>query len=181
MKRTESVGAGVLGYFVLACAVTWACATPLVLAWSRHEAPSDLAMACAGLSAFGPLLAVLVFGLRQRRLRDVFGRWRTHVGWIVLALALPIALRTLSVAVYAVLGGEPSAWFYPPGTPEQVAAMVVFPLGEEFGWRGEARFTVFLDAGSGGSTDLDVYAPASRSRLADACPPGAPGLVYAVT
>jgi membrane protease YdiL (CAAX protease family) len=30
-------------------------------------------------------------------------------------------------------------WFHPPEGPERVAALVVFPLGEEFGWRGFAH------------------------------------------
>ena len=37
------------------------------------------------------------------------------------------------------LGGHPAQWLYPPTTPEQIAALVVFPLGEEFGWRGFAQ------------------------------------------
>jgi uncharacterized protein len=41
--------------------------------------------------------------------------------------------------LYAAMGGHPSAWLHPPSTPEQLAALVVFPLGEEFGWRGFAH------------------------------------------
>jgi membrane protease YdiL (CAAX protease family) len=36
------------------------------------------------------------------------------------------------------LGGKPAQWFYPPVRPEHVAALVLFAVGEEFGWRGFA-------------------------------------------
>jgi len=45
----------------------------------------------------------------------------------------------LLVALYVAIGGHPAQWFHPPVTSEQVAALVVFPLGEEFGWRGFAQ------------------------------------------
>jgi membrane protease YdiL (CAAX protease family) len=125
-------------FFALACALTWTLAAPADLAWIAREAPSPLAIAGAGLSAFGPLIAALVFAARNTHLRSVFGRWRTHIGWVALALLVPIVLRTLAVALYAAFGGEPSQWFYPPRGPEAIAALVVFPLGEEFGWRGYA-------------------------------------------
>jgi membrane protease YdiL (CAAX protease family) len=138
-RAPADAGDGLLRYFVLACAVTWLLAAPVALAWSRHEVPSPYAVACAGLSAFGPLLAALAVAGPRRELREVFGRWRTHPAWIVLALLVPIAVRTLAVALFAASGGRPVQWFFPPATPEQVAALVVFPLGEEFGWRGFAH------------------------------------------
>ena len=66
-----------------------------------------------------------------------FGRWRTNPAWILLALARPARApgRDGSLRRHR---GPPAQWFYPPSTPETVAALVVFPLGEEFGWRGFA-------------------------------------------
>ncbi len=143
---------GLVGFFVLACALTWVLALPTSLAWLEQRAPSPLAVTGAGLSAFGPLFAVLFIAGRKRQLGAVFGRWRTHVGWVVLALALPIALRTLAIALSAALGETPSRWFYPPSTPEAMAALVVFPLGEEFGWRGYAYPRLFGRFGAVGAS-----------------------------
>ncbi len=130
---------GAYGFFSLACAITWLLAVPAARSWMRHETPPPYAVASAGLSAFGPLLAALAVAGPRRQLREVFGRWRTPLAWIVVALLAPLAVRTLAIALYVAAGGHPTAWFYPPVTPEQVAALVVFPLGEEFGWRGFAH------------------------------------------
>ena len=43
-----------------------------------------------------------------------------------------------ATAIEVALGGQPAHWFYPPTRPEHFAALVMFPLGEEFGWRGFA-------------------------------------------
>ncbi|HEX7670369.1 MAG TPA: CPBP family intramembrane glutamic endopeptidase, partial [Polyangiaceae bacterium] len=128
-----------LAFFVLAWGITWTFAMPAASAWMRREAPGPLAVACAGLSAFGPLLAAVALSLGRTPLGDVFGRWRAAPGWIVLSLAAPFLIHAVSTGVYAALGGHPSQWFHPPAKPEQVAALVVFPLGEEFGWRGFAH------------------------------------------
>jgi membrane protease YdiL (CAAX protease family) len=57
----------------------------------------------------------------------------------VLALVAAPAVHTVARALYAVLGGEPVEWLSPPITAEQMAALIVFPIGEEFGWRGFAH------------------------------------------
>jgi membrane protease YdiL (CAAX protease family) len=128
---------GTLGFFVFSWAITWSFAAPAAVAWMRHEQPPPYAVACAGLSAFGPLLAALACSRGQ--LREVFGRFRAHPGWVLLSLAAPFSIHAVATALYAILGGQPSAWFHPPVKPEQLAALVVFPLGEEFGWRGFAH------------------------------------------
>jgi membrane protease YdiL (CAAX protease family) len=130
---------GTYGFFALACALTWVLAVPAARAWMRHEAPPPYAVACAGLSAFGPLLAVLAVAGPRMELREVFGRWRANPAWIALALFTPLAVHALATALYVAIGGHPAQWFHPPVTPEQVAALVVFPIGEEFGWRGFAH------------------------------------------
>ncbi|HEY7372520.1 MAG TPA: CPBP family intramembrane glutamic endopeptidase [Polyangia bacterium] len=135
MKRS----ADIYVYFALACAITWLLALPAALAWLRHQTPSPGAVACAGLSAFGPLLAALAVAGPQRRLRELFGRWRTHPAWIAVALLAAPFLHALATSLYAAVGGHPTEWFHPPVTAESLAALVVFPLGEEFGWRGFAH------------------------------------------
>jgi membrane protease YdiL (CAAX protease family) len=138
-KEPAAREAGVFLFFVLACLITWSLSVPVILAWLRREVPSPLGIACVGLSAFGPLLAVLAVAGPRHRLREVFTRWKTPVHWPLLALVTPLAIHLLATALYAALGGHPKAWFHPPLNAEHVAALIVFPLGEEFGWRGFAH------------------------------------------
>lgn len=127
----------VYSYFGLACGVTWLLALPMASASLRHEAPPPFAVACAGLSAFGPLLATLAVAARFE-LPDVFGRWRANPVWVVLSLLGPAAIHLTATALFAAVGGHPTEWFHPPMKPEAFAALLVFPIGEEFGWRGFA-------------------------------------------
>ena len=137
--RSASDPADVTAYFTLACAVTWVLALPAAMAWMRHQTPPPYAVAAAGLSAFGPLLAALGVAGPRRQLREVFGRWRTRPIWILVGLLAVPAVHLVATALYAAIGGRPTHWFHPPATPEAIAALVVFPLGEEFGWRGFAH------------------------------------------
>jgi membrane protease YdiL (CAAX protease family) len=130
---------GTYGFFLLSWGITWFLAWPTARAWLEHEVPPPLAIAGAGLSAFGPLIAALVVSSRQGRIRELFGRFRTNPSWVVLSLGAPFVVHTVATGLYAALGGHPSKWFHPPLSPEQIAALVVFPLGEEFGWRGFAH------------------------------------------
>ncbi len=126
-------------FFALACGITWLLAVPAALAWTRREMPPPYAVACAGLSAFGPTLAALAIAGSRGQLGDVFGRWRTNPAWVIAALLAPFVVHALATALYVAIGGHPAHWFHPPDAPERVAALVVFPLGEEFGWRGFAH------------------------------------------
>lgn len=129
----------VLVFFALACAITWGLDFPLVQAWRSHEAPEPWRMLLAGLGAWGPTLAAFLVARRTGALREVFGRWRAPVGWVLVALFAPLALHQLANVLVALLGEPPSQWFYLPVRPEHVAALVMFSLGEEFGWRGFAH------------------------------------------
>jgi len=135
---STSTGREVYPFFALAFAITWTLDLPFVLACLRHVDPPPYALPLTGLGAFGPLLAAVAVGAWRGELRGVFGRWRTSPVWILVALALPFPLHFLPNLVEVALGGHPAHWFYPPVEPERLAAMVVFPLGEEFGWRGFA-------------------------------------------
>ena len=130
---------GVLPFFALACAITWTLDAPLVLSFGEVAPPSDLALALAGLGAFGPTLAAIAVTAPRGALRSVFTPWRTHPAWIVVALLSPMAVHLGAALVEALLGGEPDRWLHPPQLPEHVVAMVVFSIGEEFGWRGFAH------------------------------------------
>jgi uncharacterized protein len=129
----------VIAYFIVACGFTWLLAAPLALAWLSHEPPAPYALACAGLSAFGPLLAAFLVAGRERRLREVFGSFWANPAWIALALFAPMAIHVLAAVLSALVGAAPARWFHPPSAPEQWAALVVFSIGEEFGWRGFAH------------------------------------------
>jgi membrane protease YdiL (CAAX protease family) len=128
-----------IAFFALACLITWGCAWPLVSASLQGTTPSEGTMAIAGLSAFGPTLAAVIVAARRGEARGVFRPWRTHPGWVLLALFSPMALQVIAVAIETLLGGSPSAWVHPPVGSEQIAAMIVFSIGEEFGWRGYAH------------------------------------------
>lgn len=125
-------------FFVLACALTWLADLPLALAGLQGTTPAAYALPLTGLGAFGPTLAALLIAGPRGELRDVFGRWRTSFKWISLALLTPAALHLPATVIEVALGGRPAQWFYPPDRPEYLAAMLVFSIGEEFGWRGFA-------------------------------------------
>jgi membrane protease YdiL (CAAX protease family) len=125
-------------FFGLACGITWALDLPLAMAWATNATPPTYAMPMVGLGALGPSLAAFIVAARRGELRDVFGRWRTRPSWIVFGLLLPLAVQLPATLLEVALGGHPAHWFYPPVRPEHFAALVMFPLGEEFGWRGFA-------------------------------------------
>ena len=126
-------------FFAIACVTTWLLALPTARAWMQHQTPRPYAIALAGLSAFGPLLAALAVAGPRGQLRQVFGRWRTNPVWILVALLGAPLVHATATLLFVAVGGRPTQWFYPPNTPELLAALVVFPLGEEFGWRGFAH------------------------------------------
>jgi membrane protease YdiL (CAAX protease family) len=125
-------------FFALACGITWLLDLPLALAWATNTPPPSYALTMTGLGAWGPTIAAFVVAARRHALRGVFGRWRARPVWIVVALLLPLAVQLPATCIEAALGGQPTHWFYPPLRPEHFAALVMFPLGEEFGWRGFA-------------------------------------------
>jgi len=125
-------------FFALACGITWVLDFPLAFAWATHAEPAAYAMPMTGLGAWGPTLAAFMLAARRGQLRGVFGRWRTNPIWIVVALFVPLAVQLPATLIEVLLGGHPAHWFYPPVRPEHFAALVMFPFGEEFGWRGFA-------------------------------------------
>jgi len=126
-------------FFVLACAITWATNLPWMLACVSRARPPDYAMPLMGLGAWGPTLAAVIVGARHGAMRGVFRRWKTPPSWVIVALCVsPIALHLPATLIEVALGGQPAQWFYPPVEPERIAGLVMFSLGEEFGWRGYA-------------------------------------------
>jgi uncharacterized protein len=126
-------------FLALACVITWATNVPALLAIWAGATPSSGAMMLTGLGALGPTLAALVLALREPKVREVFGRWRTKPLWIVAGLLTIPFLQLLARLIEVALGGHPAQWFYPPNRPEYIAALIFFSFGEEFGWRGYAH------------------------------------------
>jgi membrane protease YdiL (CAAX protease family) len=129
-------------YFVLAFLITWGLQLPAVLA-ARGWIPGspDRYMMLVGLGAFGPAAAAMIAaraeGTGVRALLRPLGVWRVGARWYLAALLLPGAIFVAAASAYNALGhAEPL--LYPPDQPAFVAAAVVFPLGEEIGWRGFA-------------------------------------------
>lgn len=123
-------------FFVLACSLTWGLAAPAVWAFARRETPAPLAVGLLGLSAFGPWLAAWV--LARGRFREVFTKLWASPRWVLLGLGVPLLLRTMALLIGGVWMAGERRFIYAPGTAEQLAALVVFSIGEEFGWRGFA-------------------------------------------
>jgi membrane protease YdiL (CAAX protease family) len=129
-------------YFVLAFAVTWGLQLPAVLAARGAIAgPPERYMALVGLGAFGPMAAAMIAsrveGSGVRALFAPLGRWRVAVRWYLAALCVPGAIFVVAAGAYNALGhAEPLV--YPPNQAAFVAAAIVFPFGEEIGWRGFA-------------------------------------------
>jgi uncharacterized protein len=136
---TSAPAYDVTTFFVLACAITWTTNLPWVLACLRGVAAPPYALPLLGLGAWGPTLAAVVVAARRGSAREVFARWRTHPAWVVVALGVsPFLLHLPATLLEVALGGRPAQWFYPPDQPELIAGLVMFSLGEEFGWRGFA-------------------------------------------
>jgi membrane protease YdiL (CAAX protease family) len=129
-------------YFVLAFVFTWGLQLPAVLAAHGFIAgPPERYMALVGLGAFGPMLAAMVAaraeGTGVRALLRPLGAWRVPPAWYAAALLVPGGIFVAVASLYNALGHS-ERLFYLPDTPAYVAAAIVFPIGEEIGWRGFA-------------------------------------------
>ena len=133
-------------FFVAAFAITWLLQLPAVLAQLGVIAgPMERYMLPMGLGAFGPLLAAVLVsrfepgGAGVRALFRPLGTWRVGAIWYVVALGLPALAYVGAMAVYTLGGGSGAErWLWLPQGPERIAALIVFPIGEEIGWRGLA-------------------------------------------
>lgn len=138
-----------LGFCVLAYALTWLCWLPLVLA--RRGAivlPASEEM-LAILGQFGPFAAAVLCATWEGRARGVpelLGRfliWRVSILWFAIALLLPPLGMSCAILARAMLHGLPLAVPVSDDLttvlPHLMITLVVGgPLGEEPGWRGFA-------------------------------------------
>jgi membrane protease YdiL (CAAX protease family) len=129
-------------YFVLAFAITWGLQLPALLARAGIlDGPPERYTALVGLGAFGPMTAAMIAarveGSGLRSLFSPLGKWRVGIVWYLAALLLPGGIFVVAAAIWNALGhAEPLV--YPPSNAAFAAAAVVFPFGEEIGWRGFA-------------------------------------------
>ncbi len=133
-------------FFVAAFALTWLPQLPALLAlWGVLPGPFERYMPLGGLGAFGPMVAAILAARREsgrdgvRALFRPLKTWRVGALWYPTALLLSGAILVAALAVYRALGGHYTGpWVYPPSDAQRLVAMVVFPIGEEIGWRGFA-------------------------------------------
>jgi membrane protease YdiL (CAAX protease family) len=131
----------VVAFFALAFAITWGLQLPAVLAMRGLVAGERQGyMALVGLGGFGPMIAAMIvarFDGGVGALLRPLGLWRVGTRWVVAALALPGGIFLVAAAAYNLLGHR-EPLLYPPNHAAFVAALVVFSIGEEIGWRGFA-------------------------------------------
>ncbi len=133
-------------FFVAAFALTWLPQLPALLAlWGVLPGPFERYLPLGGLGAFGPMFAAILAARREsgregvRALFRPLKTGRVGPGWYLAAPLLSGAIFVAAMAVYRALGGHHAGpWIYPPTDAQRLVAMVVFPFGEEVGWRGFA-------------------------------------------
>jgi membrane protease YdiL (CAAX protease family) len=137
---------GTVPFFAVAFGITSLSLLPANLAQRGVIAgPWERFMPLALPATLGPLLAALLVSYSERRGRGVRAWLRplrtVRVGlvWYLVVLGSFAAMHMAGVAVYTLFGGKGAgAWLYLPSNPQQVAAMLLVPVGEEPGWRGFA-------------------------------------------
>jgi len=135
-----------LPFFLTAWTISTLALLPTILAQRGIIAgPAERFLGLAPLAVFSPMLAAMLVSRFERGgkgIRAVFRplrRWSAGPGWYVIAFILSPLTFFLGVAVYKLAGGSGDVeWFYPPRTPERIAAVFLIPIGEEIGWRGFA-------------------------------------------
>jgi len=128
-------------FFAWAFAITWGLQLPAVLAM-RGLIPGtpERYMSLVGLGGFGPAVAAMIAARRDDGIRALLrplGVWRVDARWYFAALGLPGAIFVVAAAAYNLLG-HTEPLLYPPNQAAFVAALFVFSIGEEVGWRGFA-------------------------------------------
>jgi membrane protease YdiL (CAAX protease family) len=139
----------VISHFVLAYSFSWAVWVPMALAGARVSLGQAWPTHIAGL--FGPITAAFIMVAVVNGPRGIWSlcrrmsRWRTAVGWYLVAVS-PIALYGGAVAAVAALGQDwpdPAKLGMFSGLPAVAVPMMALLLlvasyAEETGWRGFA-------------------------------------------
>lgn len=153
---------GVGRFFALAYALTWAPLLPASLAslGVLSGDPADY-LAAAPLAVFAPTIAAVIAARREggkpavRALLRGLRAWRVRPLWYVVALAGPALLFVAARGVYGLVpGAQDGPWLYLPERPEQYAALLLIPIGEEIGWRGFALPRLIARSGAARATAI---------------------------
>lgn len=139
-----------LAFLSLAFAGSWSCWLAAALLQERSPAAAS---ALSTIGGFGPsLAAVVVVGWAGGRaaLQRWFGRclrWRIGKGPLVWAFLLPLVVLAPAALVAVALGGHPGVSPALENLPLAAVNLGLIlllggPLGEEFGWRGYAWFSL---------------------------------------
>lgn len=139
----RSSGSGAGRFFLFTFLITWTLQLPGVLA-QRALLPGtpERYLPFAALGVLGPLLAATVLSFREggragvERLYAPLLRWRVHVAWYVVALAVPGALLTSLLWLLNAAGRQGPLGYW-PGVNGVIFGLVL-SLVEEVGWRGYA-------------------------------------------
>lgn len=142
-NRQKQVGTGF--FFAVALGFTGILQLPaLLLHFGLFGGHPERLLPLVGLGAFGPVLAAVVASRRERqrggsgKLSDPL-RVRFGILWGPAALLLFPTLHALGAAVHHLVSSSGGvAFWYPPENQDQIAALFLFPLIEEPGWRGFA-------------------------------------------
>jgi membrane protease YdiL (CAAX protease family) len=132
-----------VSFFAFTFVLTFLLQLPAVLA--HHgviPGPPERFMALVGLGALGPTFGALLAGRLEgpgtnRATLARLGRWRVSPIWYVVALLTSGGLFTGAMALLSLVR-DVGPLAYPPTDAARWIALVVFPLGEEIGWRGFA-------------------------------------------
>ena len=136
----DSRATSTLPFFLTAWALATFSLLPAILAQRGVIAgPSEPYMLFAPIAVLSPMLAAMIASRSARSVFRPLRDWRAPARWYAIAFFIsPLALLA-GTAVYKLAGGQAEvAWWYPPQTPDRIAAMFLIPLGEELGWRGYA-------------------------------------------
>ena len=137
-----------IAYTLLTCGLSWACWLPIIDRLEESPfASSPLVMILFLLGAYAPsLMGIVLTGFYDGRpgLRALAKRaisFKVGAPWILVAVIAGPLLYTISIALYASLGGDLGTVNYGllPWLPVVfIVPVVLGPLAEEFGWRGFA-------------------------------------------
>lgn len=131
-------------FFAVTLGITFALQLPAVLAHHGVIAgPPERYMALVGLGALGPTFGAILASRAEGpgTVRATFaqlGRWRVSPIWYIVAVFGSGALFTGGMAIASLFLSDVGRWWYLPNDAQRLVAMLVFPIGEEIGWRGFA-------------------------------------------
>ena len=132
-------------YFALACLISWSLWLPLLASsqnWLQLPAPFSLYY----IGTVGPALAAIILVWLARANEGVWSLlsrlvlWRVEIRWYLVALLLPVIVRSTAFAVLYVLGYVKSDVSFRPFRELLwliLLMLILVPL-EEIGWRGYA-------------------------------------------